>query len=764
MRDGNVCMMSRDGRRFSYVDIPVGPGRLNGLEIDPASLGAAPDLTQPGATPAFVVYNQGTSTTLSVRATFPGTPNGVATKAFEDGGVDTALYSYNFGGDVNDSGVNGDVTAGDGLYTVSGFQCYYLDATAPGPKTLRFAAQSRDGSNLRHSTIIDYVPFSVLTSAPSGSAPAVTGLTPSSGPAGSRVTANGSGFDPSRTGNLVTLNGHSVEVVSVNVAGTQLVFDIPPWFAPGAYDVVVTAHGQSSPPVVFTLGSTPQPPNIAVSPASLVFGNVQLGGSADLLLTVTNTGTGVLNVSAIASNNARFAIVGVPPPFAIPAGQSQQVAVRFTPAAAVAETGTLTITSNDPDEAALPIALSGTGTVAPAPSVTTQPATGVAGICATLNGVVNANGTSATVSFQYGLTAAYGSAVAAVPANVSGSANTGVSALVTGLTPNTIYHFRVSAAIAGGTTSGSDLAFTTSAASGAAQVINFDNFPAGVKPANFLAGYGIPSVTFSGTGPGVGGPRVMDHTTTNSTIPSPPNVLEQYSTSNDPNATHALTFTFAPVLASFSLDRVGKHSTGSTDTWRAYFYNAAGTLLGSFGEPVPIINAPVQTFTFTAPAGQSIARMDLVSVWTGFATHRNIPVDNFVLQPALTPLAIWRQTWFGTTADSGDAADTADPDHDGIPNLIEFATGGNPTAPGTMPGQSVLIGGNIEFTYTRSKLALADGVSFLVEWKNNLAPGTWSSAGVAETLLSSDAVTQSVKALVPTGGATQRFVRLKVSR
>ena len=164
----------------------------------------------------------------------------------------------------------------------------------------------------------------------------------------------------------------------------------------------------------------------------------------------------------------------------------------------------------------------------------------------------------------------------------------------------------------------------------AAVLINFDSIADGPQPSNFLAASGIPSVTFSGAA-GAGGPFVTS-VLGNSIAPSPPKILYQAATANDQNQPHILTFTFSPVLTAFSLDRVGKNGGGSTDTWHADFFNAAGTMIGTMGEPASHpINAPVTTFSFTAPPGERIARMDLVSVWTGFATNATIPVDNFVL-------------------------------------------------------------------------------------------------------------------------------------
>jgi len=95
------------------------------------------------------------------------------------------------------------------------------------------------------------------------------------------------------------------------------------------------------------------------------------------------------------------------------------------------------------------------------PTVTTTAATPIGTTTATLNGIVNANNSSTTVFFDYGLTVAYGTTVAGVPSPVTGSANTNVSAAITGLVTNTTYHFRVRGANVAGTSNGIDLTFLT---------------------------------------------------------------------------------------------------------------------------------------------------------------------------------------------------------------------------------------------------------------------------------------------------------------
>jgi hypothetical protein len=97
-----------------------------------------------------------------------------------------------------------------------------------------------------------------------------------------------------------------------------------------------------------------------------------------------------------------------------------------------------------------------------APTVVTQAATLITANSATLNGTVNANNSNANTSFDYGLTIAYGTNLPGVPASVSGATPTAVSLAISGLLPNTLYHYRINGVNAFGTTNGSDMTFTTS--------------------------------------------------------------------------------------------------------------------------------------------------------------------------------------------------------------------------------------------------------------------------------------------------------------
>jgi len=106
-------------------------------------------------------------------------------------------------------------------------------------------------------------------------------------------------------------------------------------------------------------------PDIAVSPSSLAFGSVTVGGFLTKSLTVSNNGLSTLAIATITisgSDAAMFTQTNDCSAPLAPAG-SCTVNVTFTPTSQGAKTATLAISSNDPDTPNLNVALSGTGLV-----------------------------------------------------------------------------------------------------------------------------------------------------------------------------------------------------------------------------------------------------------------------------------------------------------------------------------------------------------------------------------------------------------------
>ena len=101
-----------------------------------------------------------------------------------------------------------------------------------------------------------------------------------------------------------------------------------------------------------------------------------------------------------------------------------------------------------------------------APAVATTPPSSVTTSAATLAGQLDANDAAiGSCAFEYGTTTAYGSNAPCTGAPAPAAGAQPVSAAVSGLSPNTTYHYRLAASSARGATLGGDVAFTTAISS-----------------------------------------------------------------------------------------------------------------------------------------------------------------------------------------------------------------------------------------------------------------------------------------------------------
>lgn len=125
----------------------------------------------------------------------------------------------------------------------------------------------------------------------------------------------------------------------------------------------------------------------------------------------------------------------------------------------------------------------------------------------------------------------------------------------------------------------------------------------------------------------------------------------------------------------------------------------------------------------------------------------------------LSGLQNWRQTYFNTTANSGNAADSADPDADGIPNLIEYATGRNPTQADSTPVLTVTKVGDF-LTVTFNKIADTN-ITYTVQGTSDLAgTPTWATIATSTGTAAGSTTVTDTQAL---SSNPRRFLRLSVS-
>lgn len=108
-------------------------------------------------------------------------------------------------------------------------------------------------------------------------------------------------------------------------------------------------------------------PDIAVDPSALHFGDVQRLTCKPLPLTVSNVGTGNLNVSGIDINILGFVndYTASPQSFTVVPAGSETVTVEFCPQQTGPQIGQLTIHSDDPDEPDVTVNITGNGTPPP---------------------------------------------------------------------------------------------------------------------------------------------------------------------------------------------------------------------------------------------------------------------------------------------------------------------------------------------------------------------------------------------------------------
>jgi hypothetical protein len=208
----------------------------------------------------------------------------------------------------------------------------------------------------------------------------------------SQATASGAGFSVSGLTLPVTLASNQ------SVTFNAIFAPAGAGAASGALNIVSDAS--NSPLSIPFSGTGLAPGSLSANPTSLAFGSVQLGNSAHLSETLTNTGGSTVTISQANLTGAVFSVSGLTLPLTLTANQSVTFTATFTPASAGAVSGSLSVVSNA-SNSPLNIALSGTGTAAGQLAVSP---TGLSfgnvavGSSSSLNGSLNASGASVTVS------------------------------------------------------------------------------------------------------------------------------------------------------------------------------------------------------------------------------------------------------------------------------------------------------------------------------------------------------------------------------
>ncbi|HUI05380.1 MAG TPA: hypothetical protein VL486_00080 [Verrucomicrobiae bacterium] len=196
----------------------------------------------------------------------------------------------------------------------------------------------------------------------------------------------------------------------------------------------------------------------------------------------------------------------------------------------------------------------------------------------------------------------------------------------------------------------------------------------------------------------------------------------------------------------------------------AFFANVPGILLP--GETYSDVVCAVAIDAATPPGDYSGS----VTMVGGTNIFDATALANQTFQVSVfdTPFAVWRFEQFGAnTNNPAISGETADPDSDGIVNLLEYALNLDPdlgSVTGLPTPQIDPACGCLTLTYT--KVLGASDLIYTPEAADGPG-GPWNTNGVAEVIIDADTVAQTIKASdtgSPVASATNRFFHLRITR
>ena len=170
------------------------------------------------------------------------------------------------------------------------------------------------------------------------------------------LTAGGPDFSMTPSGGFALDPG---EVLDLSVTFDPSVGSSPA--IPYAGTVTITSTGGGATVSLTGGGFTPMP-DISVAPMPAAFGDVGVTFLKDVTVTVTNDGTDSLSVtSTVMTGDPEFTLESGGGAFVLAPGATRDLVVRFEPTANAPFGGNLAVTSDDPDEGLVNVALSGQG-------------------------------------------------------------------------------------------------------------------------------------------------------------------------------------------------------------------------------------------------------------------------------------------------------------------------------------------------------------------------------------------------------------------
>jgi hypothetical protein len=210
--------------------------------------------------------------------------------------------------------------------------------------------------------------------------------------------------------------------------------------------------------------------------------------------------------------------------------------------------------------------------------------------------------------------------------------------------------------------------------------------------------------------------------------------------------------------------------TGDTSTALTVFFSKNGTATegadyGNIGTQVVIPAFSASATITVTPLADTLAEGDETVGLTLFADAAYIIGSSSpaVVTIADLPMDDWRHQHFGANANvPAIAGDNADPNHNGLSNLLEYALALDPIST-SAAGQPVVARTAAEVSLTYIRRSNAPDITLNVEWSDDLTPLSWSTTDVSYQITPLDAARETVKATVGTDVTiSRRFLRLKV--
>ena len=169
-----------------------------------------------------------------------------------------------------------------------------------------------------------------------------------------QVTVSGTGFTASGITTPYTLPSGGTVNLSITFA--------PPTATSYSGTVTVTSSAPNSPLSIALSGMGTQPPQaqLTANPASVSFGNVNVGTIATQTVTLTNNGNASATISQVSASGAGFSASGLSTSHTLAVGGTTSFKVSFSPVATGAYSGSIAVISNA-SNSPTSVSLSGTG-------------------------------------------------------------------------------------------------------------------------------------------------------------------------------------------------------------------------------------------------------------------------------------------------------------------------------------------------------------------------------------------------------------------